>query len=1113
MSLNYIRSLVLTLLLITGSSFSVFGFHLIGGEITWECQGSGQYIFRMSVYRDCNGPPYTTSGISLRVWDHPTVTSIPMVFVSQTDISPACTQVPGGPSAISCSSGGSGAIERYLFQSLPISLPGVPPTQGWAFTYDNFSRNLAIDNLQTPNLYGITLRAIMYNFSGSGASPCFDSSPTFLEAPGNVICSGTDFKLNHHAYDADGDSLVFAFGPALDQISPSSPDFDPPVNPIAIPYTPGYAFNSPTPGTSFDPGNIPATIDPQTGEISFRSNTVGNFVVVVKVSSYKCGQLVSEIYRETQIVVVNCSGNNLPVFTPPFAGSYSTTVYAGDVVSFNITATDADLLQDGSPQTISLTASGNAFGAGFTNPASGCDTPPCATLNTGLPASSTNSITRTFTWQTDCSHLANLSCGQSAKVYQFVFRAADDFCPAPGVSTATVSIKVLPVPGVDAPHINCADVALNGDVTITWTPPADPMGSFVKYEFYNANSGALLGSNTVLGTSSFTHIGADAQNGSIAYCIKVISGCNGAHSAISDTIRTMLLDVTNAGTGVAILEWDPLFTPISSTAAPTYTIWREYPLGTWTAIGSTPYGTEFFTDTISICEDTINYQVTMNDASGCVSTSSIDGGLFTDLTEPHTPVVSYVTVDTASGLTQINWYPSTSPDTEGYIILENVGGTWQIVDTIYGITNTTYTPLLSSPGIGSEIYGIAAFDSCWHGSPPTPNTSSLSNPHNTIYITTQLNICDSSVTVSWTPYTGWTAGVDSYEIYARQGSSPYVLVGTVGGSGSSFLHTNLVRNVTYTYLVRAIAVTGGVSSLSNIRSQFIRQPQPPSFAYLQTATVVSDHSILVRYLPDVTANISHYKILRSGDNGYTFVQAGILNPGGTPLEFLDEQVNTQQQSYVYKVVAVDSCGKPTLVSNEAKTIFLQAIANSLELANHLNWNPYYQWNGSVNEYRVLRSMNNTGIFDEVGSSTPTNLNYKDNVSEQIKSTGEFCYKIVGVENINSHGFAETSESNVVCVTQDPLVYVPNAFTPDGDSRNDVFLPIVSYVDYTNYDLQIYNRWGEVIFRTSDVNLGWDGTENNKKCREGVYVYLIQFKTGDGKDVVTKGHVTLLYYNE
>lgn len=1095
------------------SGSSLVASHLMGGEITWQCQGGGQYIFTLMVYRDCNGPGFTTAGINLTVWNHPTLTTIPMVFIGQTDISPTCTVVAGGPAQISCGTGGNGAVEKYEFQSAPIFISGVPPAAGWAFTYHNFSRNLSIDNLVTPNLYGITLRAVMYPFSATNTNPCFDSSPIFLEAPSNVICSGTNFKLNHNAVDADGDSLVFEFAPALDTVSLSAPTFNPPTNPAFIPYAGSYSFSSPTPGTSLDPGNVPATIDPLTGEISFNSITLGNFVVVVKVSSFRCGQLISEVYRETQIIIVNCSGNNLPVITPPFGASFSTTVNAGQVVNFSLTATDTDLLQDGSPQTITLSATGNQFGALFTNPLIGCDQAPCATLNTTLPGSSTLSISRDFSWQTDCSHLTNTTCGQTGKVFQFVFRASDDFCPAPGVSTITVSVTVLPPIAVAAPIIHCADVALNGDVTLTWVPPADPAGQFVKYEVYNTTLGTLVGTIPTIATNSFTHIGADAQNGSMSYAIKVYSGCSGTTITTSDTINSMFLNVTNTGTGIAFITWNKLFSPTNSpTASNTYDVWREFPIGTWTIIGTSNYGTENYKDTISICDDTLNYRVSVTDSIGCVSFSSIDGDRFTDLNAPSTPVISFVTVDTITWLTQINWFPNSAQDTEGYIILQNVGGSWVIIDTIYGINNVTYTPLGSNPDGASEEYGIAAFDTCWHGSPLAPNTSPMGTPHNTIYLGTQLVICDSSVNLFWTAYTGWSTGVLSYEIYASENGAPYILVATVSGTTTTFTHSNLNRGSTYDYIINAVSNGLGVNSISNISTKFIKAPSTPAFAYIQTATVIGNNEILVRFLPDISATVPYHKIYRSDDNGFSFNQIGIILPGTPPLQFTDTDVNTQAQSYIYKIITVDSCGKDAVISNESKTIFLQAISNSVALSNNLNWNPYTVWNGSVNQYQILRSVNNSGTSDVVGSSGPTTSSFDDDVSDFIYTTGLFCYKIVGLENINTYGFAETSESNQVCVTIDPLVYIPNAFTPGG--LNPIFKPIVSYVDYFNYEFDIFNRWGEIIFKTNDVNVGWDGLNSkNKLCKEDIYVYQLRFKTGGGKSVALEGHVMLIDFEK
>jgi gliding motility-associated-like protein len=97
------------------------------------------------------------------------------------------------------------------------------------------------------------------------------------------------------------------------------------------------------------------------------------------------------------------------------------------------------------------------------------------------------------------------------------------------------------------------------------------------------------------------------------------------------------------------------------------------------------------------------------------------------------------------------------------------------------------------------------------------------------------------------------------------------------------------------------------------------------------------------------------------------------------------------------------------------------------------------------------------------------------------------------------------------VIGDVVYYIPNAFTPDGDEFNNVFLPVfTSGFDPYNYLLTIYNRWGELIYESSNHLIGWDGDFNGKISPTGIYSYVITFKSigTDFKKTIT-GHVELL----
>jgi gliding motility-associated-like protein len=86
------------------------------------------------------------------------------------------------------------------------------------------------------------------------------------------------------------------------------------------------------------------------------------------------------------------------------------------------------------------------------------------------------------------------------------------------------------------------------------------------------------------------------------------------------------------------------------------------------------------------------------------------------------------------------------------------------------------------------------------------------------------------------------------------------------------------------------------------------------------------------------------------------------------------------------------------------------------------------------------------------------------------------------------------------------LYVPSAFTPNGDNKNDVFSAKMNNV--TKLSVQIFNRWGERIFESDKPDFAWDGTENGRNCQEDVYVYHISATGYHGKDLSLIGSVTL-----
>jgi gliding motility-associated-like protein len=99
------------------------------------------------------------------------------------------------------------------------------------------------------------------------------------------------------------------------------------------------------------------------------------------------------------------------------------------------------------------------------------------------------------------------------------------------------------------------------------------------------------------------------------------------------------------------------------------------------------------------------------------------------------------------------------------------------------------------------------------------------------------------------------------------------------------------------------------------------------------------------------------------------------------------------------------------------------------------------------------------------------------------------------------------------VKNDFNIFIPSSFSPNFDGLNDVFAPVFSAygLDFKNFEMEIFDRWGHSLFKSKDPNKGWDGTVNNKgePLKEEVYVYKIKYKDLEGNLYNKIGHVSLL----
>lgn len=678
---------------------------------------------------------------------------------------------------------------------------------------------------------------------------------------------------------------------------------------------------------------------------------------------------------------------------------------------------------------------------------------------------------------------------------------------------------------LDPPNVECAVVsAVDGSINLTWTAPADPLNEFTAYNIYEINPGTL---NAVLVSTvtnyNNTTLTVPGYDGTIQpYCFYVETESFDGTVQFSDPSETLCTIYLQATTGLqpgtVDLAWNFPFPFVDQDAmGAEFLIYRQY-LGAWSIIDQFPavIGSLGYTYTVDVCQADLNFQIRYNYGALCDIYSNVSGGIFQDQTNPSPPDINGITVDSLTNQAIVSWNPPPEGDVSGYILYECFAGLNPMpVDTIYNAAITTWTNPSSQANLGPESYNIAAFDSCFNNlGEPDPGAGSL-DCSQSIYLTHVWESCSDEVTLGWTPADYWDNGVAFYEIFAQEepvpGSGvfePSFVLDIVDGSTNTYLHTGATLGSSYRYRVKAHSSDLQYTAASNNRTATLAYPTSPQFTYT-TAYVESREEIMITAVVDPGFGSAHTFLLQKQnefDPEFQTIDSQTV-AGVSTLQFSDQDVDPTEKSYTYRIQVENNCGDVVYTSNIGETMLLTGIANTEQLTNTIIWNGYEEWDEGVDYYQIFRKIDGAEFpvfLDEVPGSVTF---YEDDVSQLFNTKGEFCYLIAAFESPNGITLPAGSLSNEHCLTQDPVIWIPNAFVVDG--FNKIFKPVISFADTDNYRMEIYSRWGNIVFTTTDVTEGWDGIYKDELVPEGLYAYYISVADGAGRIIENRGTLTLL----
>jgi gliding motility-associated-like protein len=304
----------------------------------------------------------------------------------------------------------------------------------------------------------------------------------------------------------------------------------------------------------------------------------------------------------------------------------------------------------------------------------------------------------------------------------------------------------------------------------------------------------------------------------------------------------------------------------------------------------------------------------------------------------------------------------------------------------------------------------------------------------------------------------------------------------------------------YTYYLVAQNRCGLKGDTSIIVSSTKEYEIPIEVAYVVTATVTDDENVKLIWTSSTEADFGSYDIYRKTNFEKTDFEYVTTVSGRMDTSWIDKKVKVHEYSYCYAIIVNDNCGHISKLSNKGCTIVLKGDERPFYF--NLYWNAYEQWQDGVLEYTLQRSVD-TGSLRPIVVNTANTFFYKDDNLDY--DWGGYWYKIRAKENFGVH--EAISNSNKIYLIQPPLLHVPNAFTPNDDQLNEKWGIVPVFVK--EYQLRIYNRWGEKVYETNDKHNIWSGEYKNELTTNNVYIYQIMFTGWDRSVHYRKGTVTVL----
>ena len=400
------------------------------------------------------------------------------------------------------------------------------------------------------------------------------------------------------------------------------------------------------------------------------------------------------------------------------------------------------------------------------------------------------------------------------------------------------------------------------------------------------------------------------------------------------------------------------------------------------------------------------------------------------------------------------------------------GASFQLLQTLHDVSTVTISNANVRADDSYYCFRLGAVDPC-NGTTIYSNIICSSN----IDLSVQTNLNNLTWVTSTTGVTNFTVN--------RDGAS-------IGSTAAlTFPDNNVVCNTNYCY--RLITNYANGSQSTSLEKCGVAFSTDIPTAVNNVTAVVNDGSVDLAWQQDPAFQAIEYSVSkRVGPGNFNLLSK-------TTAQQITDDAYVSDFLLCYRINYEDGCGNMSAVGIDVCPIVLTgtlAADNSITL----NWSAYTGWVNGVSNY-VVEKYDATGILLQT-FNTGTSTTFEDNTDDPANQ----LYVYVVLANANDTGLGQAISNEITMIKEPHLVY-PAAFTPNGDNLNDVFVVFGQFVE--KFEMNIFNRWGELLFTTSNLETGWDGKFKGTTQPEGTYAFIANLTDQTGRTFKRSGSVVLL----